>query len=113
MSVDGVSASGTLEKKPTAEKTQSTPPPPPQQQSASSSVDKNRQQELEDYEAEYLKRLDQQRLEYEQTSKQEEATTAGESATDTRKRGALPKGFEPQPKTEPAKKTRGTLPKGF
>ena len=70
--------------------TQTSPPPPPKQsqpesQPQSSSGKKSKQQELEDYEKEYIVRYAQE---------QEEATKAvAEEASAASKRGAMPKGF--------------------
>ncbi len=71
--------------------TQTSPPPPPPKQSQpesqpqSSSGKKSKQQELEDYEKEYIVRYAQE---------QEEATKAvAEEASAASKRGAMPKGF--------------------
>ena len=70
--------------------TQTSPPPPPKQsqpesQPQSSSGKKSKQQELENYEKEYIVRYAQE---------QEEATKAvAEAASAASKRGAMPKGF--------------------
>jgi hypothetical protein len=42
-----------------------------------------------------------------------EAKAQAAKAAANKKAGALPKGFEPATAPEPAKSSRGTLPKGF
>ena len=115
LKVEGVSASGSRSAQ--AEKQTPPPPPPPaeaQQQSPPPPPDdRNRSQKLADYEADYLNRLEEQRQEAAKAMAEQAAAEAAEaaSASGSGKRGALPKGFEPKP--EPPKKSRGTLPKGF
>jgi hypothetical protein len=86
-------------------------PEPVQISSPDSSSGKSRKEELEEYEKNYLARLDQQRIEeekeYQKIVEAEVKTRA--SAT----RGSLPKGFESKPAPEAPKASRGTLPKGF
>src|SRR3972149_546144 len=79
--------------------TYQTPPPKP------------RKEQLEEYEKEYLQRIEQQRIEEEQAYQEavEDEVKARTNATHS----ALPKGFEPKPATEQPKTSRGTLPKGF
>ena len=86
-------------------------PPPPQQTSYSSGDGKSRQEQLEDYEKDYLQRLENERIEQEKELDRivEEEAKRRASAT----RGSLPKGFEPKPEPEAPKQSRGTLPKGF
>jgi hypothetical protein len=111
--------------------TQKAPPPPPkpsevtkpkgtlpkgaeQQQVSSNSgnSEKSRKEQLEEYERDYLKRIEQQRIEDEQ-SYQEAVEDAVKSRTNAT-HSALPKGFEPKPTPpEQPKTSRGTLPKGF
>ena len=105
--------------------TQKAPPPPKpskgtlpkdaeqhQVSSSSGNSEKSRKEQLEEYERDYLQRIEQQRIEDEQ-SYQEAVEDAVQSRTNAT-HGALPKGFEPKP-TPPAqpKASRGTLPKGF
>ncbi|WP_371504745.1 trans-sialidase [Nitrosopumilus adriaticus] len=91
--------------------------PPPQQTSSGGNEGKSRQQELEEYEQDYLKRMEQERIDQEkayQESLAAEARAAAEaSSASSKKGGALPKGFEPKPEPEAPKSSRGTLPKGF
>ncbi len=92
-------------------------PPPPQQSTQVADDGKSRGKKLADYEADYLQRIDQQRIDDEKTLqellKAEEKAKAGSTTS----KGTLPKGFEPKPKSEPKpeapKTSKGTLPKGF
>jgi len=79
--------------------------------SHASSSGKSRKEQLEDYEREYLQRIEQQRIEEEQSYQEavEEAVQTRTNATHS----ALPKGFEAKPVSEKPKTSRGTLPKGF
>ena len=121
MSVEGVSAQTQTQQAPPPEppKPKGTLPKgmgqtqqaPPQQQSTTADDGKSRQEKLADYEADYLQRLEQQKVEEEkefQKLLEEEA-----KARATASRGTLPKGFEPKPEPEAPKQSRGTLPKGF
>jgi len=69
------------------------PPPPPQQQPESqqqvSSGKKSKQQELEDFEKEYLVRYEQQQQESAEAAEAEESGNTDNAS----KKGALPKGF--------------------
>ena len=79
--------------------------------SSQSGTGKSRKEQLEEYEKEYLQRIEQMRIEQEQAyqeSVEEEVNTITNST-----HGALPKGFEPKPSPEQPKTSRGTLPKGF
>ncbi|MGH1569294.1 MAG: trans-sialidase, partial [Nitrosopumilus sp.] len=83
----------------------------PPQQTTSSDDGKSRAEKLAEYEEDYLKRIEQQRVE-----KQEEFDRSLEEEAKVRStasRGTLPKGFEPKPEPEAPKASRGTLPKGF
>ncbi|MDH3341298.1 MAG: trans-sialidase, partial [Nitrosopumilus sp.] len=117
MSVEGVTAQveaptpeppkpkkGTLPKG--MEKTQQTPPP---QQTNYENEGKSRKDQLEEYEKDYLQRIEQERIEQEKSY--QEALTDETKATVKPKSGALPKGFETS--VEPPKPKKGTLPKGF
>ena len=87
---------------------------PPQQQSTNVADDgKSRGDKLADYEADYLQRLEQQRIDEDKAF--DELLEAESKARSTAGRGTLPKGFEPKPESEPEapKASRGTLPKGF
>ncbi len=89
--------------------------PPPQQSSYDGGGEgKSREEKLADYEADYLQRLEQQRIDDEKAF--QELLEAEAKARATQSRGTLPKGFEPkpeEPKPEEKKASRGTLPKGF
>ena len=87
--------------------------PPPQQNTSSGSEGKSRKQQLEEYETEYLQRIEQQRIEEEKAY--QEIIEAEAKSRSQQTRGSLPKGFEPKPEPEPEqqKQSRGTLPKGF
>ena len=111
------------------EQTQQAPPPPPPeppkpsgtlpkgmgdapQTSASSGDGKSRQEQLAEYEKDYLQRIEQEKAEREQAY--QEALEAEVEARAKQSRGSLPKGFEPAPEPEPEPaKPKGTLPKGF
>ena len=84
---------------------------PPLQQNTSNTEGKSRKQLLEEYENEYLQRIEQQRNEEEQAYQEIIETEVKSKAQKTR--GSLPKGFEPKPESEQPKQSRGTLPKGF
>jgi len=85
---------------------------PPQQQSTYVANDgKSRQEKLAEYEADYLKRIEEQRVADEKAF--DELLVAEAKARSTASRGTLPKGFEPKPEPEAPKSSRGTLPKGF
>ena len=118
MTVDGVDAQA-----------KSTPPPEPpkpakgtlpkgmeqtqttQQTEQTTYVDdgKSKSEKLADYEADYLKRLEQQKIDDAKAAAEEAAAKVASN----KKGGALPKGFEAKAEPEPAKPSRGTLPKGF
>ncbi|MEE9242101.1 MAG: trans-sialidase, partial [Nitrosopumilaceae archaeon] len=84
--------------------TQSAPPPPQQTQeklpkvtaASSGGTGKSRKQELEDYEKDYLARLDIQ--EAEAVAEVEQTQTSS-----SQKHGSLPKGFTPQSAPPPPK----------
>ena len=79
--------------------------------SHTSNSGKSKKEQLEEYEKNYLQRIDQQRVEEEQAYQEdvEDEVKARASVT----RGTLPKGFESKPVPEQPKTSRGTLPKGF
>ncbi|KER06017.1 trans-sialidase protein [Marine Group I thaumarchaeote SCGC AAA799-E16] len=82
------------------------------QTSASSGDGKSRQEQLEEYEKDYLQRIEQEKAEREQAYQEALQAEVEERAKQTR--GSLPKGFEPAPESEPEPpKPKGTLPKGF
>jgi ribosomal protein L29 len=79
---------------------------------------KSKAEQLEEYERDYLQRIEQDRIEqqnaYEEELRREAADSAARPQTSASStRGSLPKGFEPQPEPEKPKSSRGTLPKGF
>ena len=79
--------------------------------STTNNADKSKKQQLEEYENDYLKRIEQERIEDEKAYQESVAAEAKAKAQQTR--GVLPKGFESKPEPEPPKASRGTLPKGF
>ena len=88
------------------------------QPSSASTQSKSKSEQLEEYEKNYLQRLEQEKIDqqkaYAEELKREAAEAAARSqASASSNRGTLPKGFEAKP--EPAKSTssKGTLPKGF
>ena len=93
------------------EQTQSPPP-------STTAQSKSKAEQLEDYEKDYLQRLEQDRIEQQKAYEEELQREAAESAARAQAsagstRGSLPKGFEPQPEPEKPKSSKGTLPKGF
>ncbi len=81
-----------------------------QVQQASANEGKSRQQLLEEYENDYLKRIEDERIAAEQAYQEAVAAEAKRRASS----GTLPKGFEAAPEPEAAsKQSKGTLPKGF
>ena len=102
MTVEGVALKATAQEAPKPQVSEQTP------QTAPNTDGKSKQDKLSDYETDYLKRLDQQKI--------DDAKAAAEAAAKVsvnKKGGALPKGFEAKTEPEPAKSSRGTLPKGF
>ncbi len=94
--------------------TAQTQSPPP----STTTQTKSRSQQLEDYENDYLKRLEQDRIDqqkaYEEELRREAAEAAARSqASAGSSRGSLPKGFEAKPEPQQPKSSKGTLPKGF
>ena len=114
MSVEGVELK---------EQTQAPPPPevpkqaegklPKETEVAQRNDGKSKQQLLEEYENEYLQRIDQAKIDQEKAY--QEMVEAEAKAKTSSSRGILPKGFEPTPEPEPEapKSSKGTLPKGF
>ena len=103
MTVEGVALKATAQEAPKPQVSEQAPP-----QTSSSDDGKSKQDKLSDYETDYLKRLEQQKI--------DDAKAAAEAAAKVsvnKKGGALPKGFEAKTEPEPAKSSRGTLPKGF
>ena len=99
----GTLPKGTLPKG--MEQTQSPPP-------STTAQSKSKAEHLEEYEKDYLQRLEQDRIEQQKAYEEELQREAAES-TESSTRGSLPKGFEPQPEPEKPKSSKGTLPKGF
>ena len=110
MTVEGVALKATTTEAPKPKVSEQAPPPQTAQ-----SGDKSKQDKLSDYEADYLKRLEQQKIDDAKAAAEAAAEEAKAKVSANKKGGALPKGFEPkpEPKPEPAKSSRGTLPKGF
>ncbi|EGP93314.1 hypothetical protein [Nitrosarchaeum koreense] len=118
MTVDGVVAQAQTQQAPPkpaeAAKPKGTLPKGVEQSQTSSTSEssgKSRKEQLEEYEKEYLQRMEQQRIEDEKRY-QEAVAEEVKTRTNTT-HGALPKGFEAKPSPEPPKTSRGTLPKGF
>jgi len=94
--------------------TAQTQSPPP----STTTQSKSRSKHLEDYENDYMKRLEQDKIDqqkaYEEELKREAAEAAAKAqASAGSSRGSLPKGFEAKPEPEKPKSSKGTLPKGF
>ena len=121
MTVDGVSAQTQTQQAPPQE-----PPKPakgtlpkgmgqtqqaPQQQTSNANDGKSRGDRLAEYEADYLQRIERQRIDDEKAF--DELLEAESKARSTSSRGTLPKGFEPKSEPEAPKASKGTLPKGF
>ena len=107
MTVQGVTPKTTAQEAPQPKVSQQSPPP----QTAQSDAGKSKQDKLSDYESDYLKRLEQQKIDDAKAAAETAAAEAQAKITTNKKGGALPKGFEA--KIEPVKSSRGTLPKGF
>ena len=84
---------------------------PPQEQSNAGDDGKSRKDKLEEYENEYLQRIEQEKIEDEKAY--QELVEEEVKSRAKRTRGSLPKGFESTPEPETPKSSRGTLPKGF
>jgi hypothetical protein len=106
MTVEGVALKATTQEAPKQQVSEQAPPPQTAQ-----SDGKSKQDKLSDYEADYLKRLEQQKIDDAKAAAEAAAEAAAAKVSANKKGGALPKGFEA--KAEPAKSSRGTLPKGF
>ena len=109
MTVEGVALKATAQEAPKPQVSEQAPPP----QTAPSNDDKSKQDKLSDYESDYLKRLEQQKIDDAKAAVEEAAAEAQAKVSANTKGGALPKGFEAKAEPEPAKSSKGTLPKGF
>ena len=109
MTAEGVSAKATTQEAPPPQVSEQAPPP----QTAPSNDGKSKQDKLSDYEADYLKRLEQQKIDDAKAAAEAAAAEAAAKVSANKKGGALPKGFEAKAEPEPTKSSRGTLPKGF
>ena len=113
MTVDGSVAQAQTYQAPPPKPSRGTLPKGTEQTQVSSSSNsgKSKKEQLEEYEKDYLQRIEQQRVEEEQAYQEaiEDEVKSRTSAT----RGTLPKGFEAKPAPEQPKTSRGTLPKGF
>ena len=109
MTAEGVTAKATTQETPKPQVSEQAPPP----QTAPSNDGKSKQDKLSDYEADYLKRLEQQKIDDAKAAAEAAAAEAAAKVSANKKGGALPKGFEAKAEPEPAKSSRGTLPKGF
>ncbi len=122
MTVDGVTLQKVQDTPKEAPKPEGTLPkgtaqtqsPPP----STTTQSKSKSEQLADYENDYMKRLEQDKIDqqkaYEEELKREAAEAAAKAQASTSStRGSLPKGFEPQPEPEKPKSSKGSLPKGF
>jgi hypothetical protein len=109
MTVEGVALKATAQEAPKPQVSEQTPPP----QTAPNTDGKSKQDKLSDYETDYLKRLEQQKIDDAKAAAEAAAAEAAAKVSVNKKGGALPKGFEAKTEPEPAKSSRGTLPKGF
>jgi hypothetical protein len=109
MTVEGVALKATAQEAPKPQVSEQAPPP----QTAPNDDGKSKQDKLSDYEADYLKRLEQQKIDDAKAAAEAAAAEAASKVSANKKGGALPKGFEAKAEPEPAKSSRGTLPKGF
>jgi len=107
MTVDGVVLKTTSKEAP---KPQVSTEAPPQNYGGD---DQSKQDKLSEYEDDYLKRLEQQKIDDAKAAAEAAAEEAAAKVSANKKGGALPKGFEVKAEPEPPKKSRGTLPKGF
>ena len=108
MTVEGVALKATAQEAPKPQVSEQAPP-----QISSSDDGKSKQDKLSDYESDYLKRLEQQKIDDAKAAAEAAAAEAAAKVSANTKGGALPKGFEAKAEPEPAKSSRGTLPKGF
>ena len=108
MTVEGVALKATAQEAPKPQVSEQAPP-----QTSSSDDGKSKQDKLSDYESDYLKRLEQQKIDDAKAVTEAAAAEAAAKVSANTKGGALPKGFEAKAEPEPAKSSRGTLPKGF
>ncbi len=86
---------------PVGEQTKSAPPPPqksePQVSAGSTSDGKSKQEKLEDYEKDYLARLEQKKIDDAKAAAEAAKAKAAAAATKAQSnRGSLPKGFGPE-----------------
>jgi len=109
MTVQGVALKATAQEAPKPQVSEQAPPP----QTAPNNDGKSKQDKLSDYESDYLKRLEQQKIDDAKAAVEEAAAEAQAKVSANTKGGALPKGFEAKAEPEPAKSSKGTLPKGF
>ena len=109
MTVQVVALKATAQEAPKPQVSEQAPPP----QTAPSDDGKSKQDKLSDYESDYLKRLEQQKIDDAKAAVEEAAAEAQAKVSANTKGGALPKGFEAKAEPEPATSSKGTLPKGF
>ena len=109
MTVEGVALKATAQEAPKPQVSEQAPPP----QTAPNNDGKSKQDKLSDYESDYLKRLEQQKIDDAKAAAEAAAAEAQATVSANTKGGALPKGFEAKAEPEPAKPSKGTLPKGF
>ena len=109
MTVQGVALKATAQEAPKPQVSEQAPPP----QTAPNNDGKSKQDKLSDYESDYLKRLEQQKIDDAKAAVEEAAAESQAKVSANTKGGALPKGFEAKAEPEPTKSSKGTLPKGF
>ena len=109
MTVEGVALKATAKEAPKPQVSEQAPPP----QTTPNDDGKSKQDKLSDYEADYLKRLEQQKIDDAKAAAEAAAAEAAAKVSANKKGGALPTGFEAKAEPKPAKSSRGTLPKGF
>ncbi len=122
MTVDGVVAQVQTQQAPPPKPVKGTLPkgagqaPPPQHSTHVADEAKSREAKLAEYEADYMKRLEQQKIDDEKAY--QELLEAEVKARAAHTRGTLPRGFEAKPEETKPKESKpeaskGTLPKGF
>ena len=91
MTVEGVALKATAQEAPKPQVSEQTPPP----QTAPNTDGKSKQDKLSDYEADYLKRLEQQKIDDAKAAAEAAAAEAAATAAAQSNRGSMPKGWGP------------------
>ncbi len=107
MTLQGVVLKDTAQEVTKPKVTEQAPP----QKIKSGNDGKSKNDKLSDYESDYLKRLEQQKIDIANAVTEVAEAEAQADVSSNKKGGALPKGFEA--KAESHKSSKGTLPKGF